>query len=169
MPAGRRAEVPLPVQVLNLDRLLPGGRSCLSPVRLVWTGPASPGSGCGIYQVRLEAQPASPPSITVIHPPLRPNYDGLLPHVYTDGSLCVSQRGDWRPHMLFTDTFIPWTCEWLVYYELWVATGTWYGDGDDLDMLSDESQARVLHEYRAPSTTATSGLRCSVTQQGGAR
>ena len=79
-------------------------------------------------------------------PALRPNDDGLMPHVYDDGSLCVSQRGDWRPHMLFTDTFIPWSCEWLLHYELWLATSIWHGDGPDT--MDVEPQARILHPYR---------------------
>ena len=150
MAAGRSAAVSLPVQALHLDRLLPAGRSCITPSRLTWTGSLSPGSGCETYLVRLDVRQACVPNISVVEPPLRPNRQGLLPHVYADGSLCVSQQGDWRPHMLFTDTFIPWTCEWLVYYELWVATGAWYGDGDEPDILSAESQARIMHAYRYP-------------------
>lgn len=28
------------------------------------------------------------------------------------------------------NTIIPWTIEWLYYYELWLATGEWLGGGD---------------------------------------
>jgi hypothetical protein len=146
LPVGRRAEVSLAMQALALDRLLPEGRSCLSPGRLAWTGVVRPGADCGEYTLELKAQPATPPRIVVIAPPRRPNGDGMLPHVYDDGSLCVSQPGDWRPHMLFMDTFLPWSCEWLVYYELWLATNVWFGDGPDT--LDAESQARILHPYR---------------------
>ena len=143
--AAPRNEATLPLQAVALDRLLPHGRTRLAPGRLTWTGSIQPGTACGTYELRLEARTSRPPAVVVIAPALRPNADGLLPHVYDDGSLCVSQRGDWRPHMLFTHTFIPWTCEWLIHYELWLATGLWHGDGPD--MLDPESQARILHPY----------------------
>ncbi len=36
------------------------------------------------------------------------------------------------------DTIIPWTAEWLVFYELWKDTGTWQGaeaphEDDEMD------------------------------------
>lgn len=143
--AAPRCEVALPLQALALDRLMPQGRTWLRPGRLHWIGSVQPAAGCGTYDLRLTARPGRPPTIVVTAPALQPNEDGHMPHVYDDGSLCVSQRGDWRPHMLFTDTFIPWSCEWLINYELWLATSIWFGDGPD--MLDPESQARILHPY----------------------
>ena len=32
--------------------------------------------------------------------------------------------------MSIADTIVPWTAEWLVYYEIWLMTGEWYGGGD---------------------------------------
>ena len=29
--------------------------------------------------------------------------------------------------MKIHETIIPWTAEWLVFYELWQLTGEWYG------------------------------------------
>ena len=29
-----------------------------------------------------------------------------------------------------SQTLIPWTCEWLFYYELWLGNGVWYGGGE---------------------------------------
>jgi len=31
--------------------------------------------------------------------------------------------------MLLADTVIPWASEWLLHYEIWLATGTWHGGG----------------------------------------
>ena len=31
---------------------------------------------------------------------------------------------------LIANTIIPWTVEWLYYYELWQATGEWLGGGE---------------------------------------
>ena len=35
--------------------------------------------------------------------------------------------------MLIADTIVPWTCEWLVHYEIWFATGEWHGGGEGLE------------------------------------
>ena len=32
--------------------------------------------------------------------------------------------------MLIVDTTVPWTAEWLLNYEIWLATGSWYGGGE---------------------------------------
>jgi hypothetical protein len=84
----------------------------------------------------------------VIAPDLVPDADGNLPHVYDDGSLCVSESGDFRLGMRFVDTILPWALEWLVFYEQWRATGTWYGDGPD--RLDPVSQSQIMHPYQAP-------------------
>lgn len=143
---GRRVELSLPVQALALARLVPHGQVRLRPHKLIWHGQVQPTAASGTYDLRLEARRGTTPTVAVTSPALKPNEDGHLPHVYDTGSLCVSRFGDWRPHMLFTDSMLPWACEWLFFYELWLASGLWYGDGPD--RLDDVSQARVLHPYR---------------------
>jgi hypothetical protein len=32
--------------------------------------------------------------------------------------------------MLIADSTIPWTAEWLIFYEIWKATGDWHGGGE---------------------------------------
>jgi len=32
--------------------------------------------------------------------------------------------------MFLADTILPWAAEWLAHYEIWFATGTWYGGGE---------------------------------------
>lgn len=151
--ARHRSDVNFARQALCLDRAFPQGSVQLTPGRLVWTARVRPLPACEEYAVRLEAVPARTPSVHVDSPQLVPNSDGLLPHVYDDGSLCVSEFGDFRPGMLFVDTVVPWALEWLVYYELWRATDRWWGDGPD--RLDDESQSRVLHSYGSPRALAT--------------
>lgn len=36
---------------------------------------------------------------------------------------------DFTPAMLLVDTIVAWTIEWLYYWELFLATDHWYGDG----------------------------------------
>jgi hypothetical protein len=57
----------------------------------------------------------------------------FLPHVYSTPQqrLCLYYPNgiEWNVGMLYTATLIPWACEWLCHYELWVTTGTWHGGG----------------------------------------
>ena len=59
-----------------------------------------------------------------------------IPHVYRhDGAgvlLCLwwPKRREWVPQLKLTETFIPWTEEWLWYFEDWLKTGRWAGGGE---------------------------------------
>jgi hypothetical protein len=44
-------------------------------------------------------------------------------------TLCLYYPGHWKPEMLLSTTIVPWTAEWLMHYELWLATGHWAGGG----------------------------------------
>jgi len=147
------AEVSLALQALWLRRSFPDSTVSLTARRLTWAARVQPLQISRAYSLQLIADHARTPSIYVTDPPLRPDETGRLPHVYDDGSLCVAEPGDWKRHMLFVDTFVPWALEWLVYYELWRATGIWHGDGPDrTDRIS---QARVLHPYVPPKMPRT--------------
>lgn len=142
---GRRTEVNLALQALTLRHLMPQGNIRLQPSRLIWTGWVQPTAETSRYQLGIDLRQSRIPSVRVLAPALRPNDDGLLPHVYDNGTLCLSGRGEWAPTMYLSDTFLPWACEWLTFYELWLATDLWYGDGPD--RLDATSQAIILHPY----------------------
>lgn len=142
---GRRTELNLAHQAFALRQLMPNGSTRLRPGLLIWTGWVQPTSETGQYQLRIDIKPNRRPSVRVLAPALKPTEDGLLPHVYDDGTLCLALPGEWSPTHYVTETFLPWACEWLTFYELWLATGLWYGDGRD--SLDAESQAAILHPY----------------------
>lgn len=66
----------------------------------------------------------------VIAPALRTRPAEGLPHVFSDGSLCLNLASDWNRAMLVADTTVPWAAEWLYFYELWLPEGQWYGGGE---------------------------------------
>ena len=35
----------------------------------------------------------------------------------------------WSVERLLAETTLPWTCEWLLFFEGWLVTGTWEGGG----------------------------------------
>lgn len=49
--------------------------------------------------------------------------------------------------MTLADTIIPWTLDWLMHYEFWLATGKWRGGGVE---HGDQHQ-KVLGHDSSPS------------------
>lgn len=56
-----------------------------------------------------------------------------LPHVYSHKQqrLCLYSvsKEEWTREKLIVSTIIPWTSDWLFYYELWLPNGEWFGGG----------------------------------------
>lgn len=115
---------------------------------VMWLGPVTPKDLQ--YKIMIEAKSfrtsdtlpwsLTNPIVRVLDPPLRPQWgveEEPLPHVYLDPAclklspLCLFDPRDdeWQPTMLLAETIVPWTCEWLVFYEIWSATGKWLGGG----------------------------------------
>jgi hypothetical protein len=91
----------------------------------VWRGELQPQEDSPIYRVRLDWRGTKSPRVLVESPAL----DTRVPHRYPDGSLCLyfPRDGSWTPQKYFADTIVPWTAEWLLFYELWLPTGKWFG------------------------------------------
>jgi hypothetical protein len=51
-----------------------------------------------------------------------------LPHVYPLNTLCLYLGEEWSWAHWLTD-LVGWASEWLFFYEVWLATGTWLGGG----------------------------------------
>lgn len=68
--------------------------------------------------------------MTVVDPPLDLHEgEPKLPHVYPGDELCLYYPSQWRSDLLLAVTVLPWTAEWLLHYEIWLATGKWTGGG----------------------------------------
>jgi hypothetical protein len=125
-PAAR--SLSLPQQALALRHHFPDAVITITGARLTWTGVITPTPLSRHYTVLITYYAGGYPRVVVADPPLRPDEDGLLPHFYRDGSLCLHQEGQWDGSMFIADTILPWTAEWLAHYELWRRVGLWYGD-----------------------------------------
>lgn len=135
----------LPIQAAALHQFYPDSHVELSPRGLFWQGIIRPSEIGRVYMVSLAATDEwSMPNVKVIDPVLQPDRNGLLPHVWNDGSLCLSRPGERRHRSLFTDTTIPWASEWLFFYEIWRATMIWMGDNEAETQVGTTS---VLHDY----------------------
>ena len=90
------------------------------------------------YHCMLRVSPSrQAPETYVLGPNLIELANGRRPpHIYRDSShgvkLCLwlPRQREWVPQMRLIDTYIPWACEWLWYFEFWLATGEWIGGGE---------------------------------------
>lgn len=95
-----------------------------------------------IYTCELRLTPdTQPPEMFVLDPDLSTlSPEKLLPHIYASKGpgtkLCLwwPKQCEWLPRMKLSETYIPWTSEWLWYFEDWLATGTWSGGGEHPQM-----------------------------------
>ena len=94
---------------------------------------------CGrLYLVDLRYTQTRPPNVFVRRPRLVLDADGRLPHIHPNGNLCMHESDQWVSGDPIAETILPWTCEWLLHYEFWLATGTWSGSGGNhADTIGD--------------------------------
>lgn len=97
-----------------------------SRVKNTWTGKLRPTTKSPEYLVKIVYSLYTIPQVFVLKPKLHSN----APHTYKEnGSLCLyyPPDGSWNNRKLLGNTIILWSAEWLYYYELWLATGQWFG------------------------------------------
>lgn len=127
-------------RALELDLLqIPGTTySFRSGRELVYRLHLSPSAVSRIYTCDLHVRPgASPPEMIVLQPDLKSLASGKsLPHIYpyrgSGTRLCLWRPGkrEWNPTMKLSETYVPWTLEWLWYFEDWLRSGEWTGGGE---------------------------------------
>lgn len=102
---------------------------------LIWTGTVTPSPLSSTYTLLLHYIRKEGAKVYVVEPKELTMAEGkiVLPHVYStpEQRLCLYYPIDkeWNSGMYYVKTLIPWACEWLNHYELWVSTGTWHGGG----------------------------------------
>lgn len=122
------------IQAGKIKSLFPYSNLSLSQNGLTWKYNITPSPLSASYEIKLSYTKGHNPNVYVLSPKLK-FYPGTtnLPHVYDTKKqwLCIYYRKgkEWQSNMLIADTIIPWTCEWLLHYECWLATGVWHGGG----------------------------------------
>jgi hypothetical protein len=92
----------------------------------VWHGTLQPRNLAPLYRVEIRYRLGTVPKVRVLSPTLVPG----SPHIYPDdGSLCLYWPAEWRwtGDQLLAETIVPWTADWLCFYELWLDCGEWLG------------------------------------------
>jgi hypothetical protein len=118
--------------------LVPGFDVTVQNRVLVARGTLVPSPIAGRYRVRIECREGSRPEVYVEEPKLsrRPQEpDKPIPHTYDSDKpgkerpCCFYPAVDWDGTRLIATTVVPWLMSWLLDYEIWYATGQWYGGG----------------------------------------
>lgn len=146
----RGPSLSLAQQAFALHGIFPAGATDLRPTMLVWTGILTPTPLSRDYTVRITYSLGEFPRVVIVAPSPVADENGLLPHFYREGSLCLHEANEWDGSMLIVDTIVPWTAEWLAHYEMWKRGGRWYGDGE----LVDEALVMAI-----PTPLANNGAR----------
>ncbi len=138
MPPPKPQVPTLSQRVLELARFdHPGARIYFRQRRLFYEFMISPGVFGRLYTCLLSMTPDSRgPQVHVLSPDLQLLAgDDKLPHIHRQKEsgthLCLwfPKKGEWQPQMKLTETYIPWTAEWLMYFEDWLVTRNWAGGG----------------------------------------
>lgn len=93
-----------------------------------------------VYRCMLKLYPAKFPELFVLDPDPKILAVGrVLPHTYphagagTKLCLWLPKAHEWAAQMRLDETYLPWTAEWLDYFEEWLITDEWTGGGEHPD------------------------------------
>lgn len=131
-PPDGASPLSLAAQRGHLERRYPNGVAVQLRERLVWAGKLTPTAYSATYELIVDYQIGKSPLVYVASPRLRLVEGQELPHVYTLNTLCLFLGNrEWHESVPIATTLVPWSSEWLFFYELWLATnGKWLGEGE---------------------------------------
>ena len=135
MAMTKKREIQLIVQAKKLQSYFPDSKYTIRQNILVWKGYLQPTYLSTKYLIKVVYQREKQPNVCVLEPKSLILAEGKskLEHVYDTNKqhLCIyyKRAKEWDKTKFIAETIIPWTSEWLLHYEIWVATGTWHGGG----------------------------------------
>jgi hypothetical protein len=109
-----------------LRQQFPFLNSRISGLELTCRGRIQPTEQSPSYRIEIRYAPWDSPEVRVIDPKIKFTKGA---HMYHNDTLCLFdwREQPWRKYWHLHETIVPWTAEWLVFYELWLLTGKWHG------------------------------------------
>lgn len=141
----KKRTVSLPVQMLALKKLFPESTAKIQCGLLVWQGNLRPSPLSRSYKVRILYRLTETPAVEVVEPTLEDRLGEAPPHMYPGRRPCLysPKRFEWNESMRLSETIVPWLSEWLLFYEIWHATGEWCGGGEHPTVKVDRDALAV--------------------------
>lgn len=118
----KKEKTSLGMNILHIGQYFPGFK--YNHKGKFWIGKLNPNK-IQEYIVKVFYYHDRPPKVYVLEPKLLEK----APHLFPDRSLCLYFPDDfsYTEKSIIADTIIPWTAEWLYYYEKWLEDGVWWG------------------------------------------
>lgn len=109
-----------------VEKYFPCFRCRLSRRLLKCEGIITPSENCDTYRVAISYEQGGIPEVRIKEPEIAYSPDI---HMYSDGTLCLFKPSEnpWTGRENIHEKIVPWTAEWLVFYELYRLCGKWLG------------------------------------------
>ena len=132
----RHRKLPLIRHKVALEQSYPDAFCELKRNVLTWRARISPTALSRTYNVTIVYDGHHVPRVTVNGTSLRGLAKSNFPHKYDVDiqknrvRICLYLPFELDYMKPFSETLVPWTAEWLLHYEIWLATGEWRGGGE---------------------------------------
>ena len=123
--------MPLGQQLSLMKLLWPHFACSMNMLGMICTGQLTPTPLSDTYTVRITYNPPWRPKVAVLSPRLRSRPGERIPHTFSGDLLCLHLPGQWTVEMAIGRTIVQWTSLWLFFYETWLFTGKWRGEGHE--------------------------------------
>ena len=103
--------------------------------QLIWCAKVKPTVLSKEYTVMITYKLWESPKVWVIGEALEKLDSKDFPHKFKVDKenkmvrICLYMYDEFNSHKVLANTIVPWTIEWLYFYEIWLATGEWLGGG----------------------------------------
>lgn len=127
----KRNSLSLAEQRVAMLKLYPEFNCTWDRNHILWIGEIRPTPISNLYTISISYSLEVPPIVEVINPKLKSYNNEPIPHMYKQKELCLyyPKKREWTKQDYIGETIIPWTSEWLYFYEVWQVTGEWKGEG----------------------------------------
>ena len=139
-----------PIQQLGLlKHEFPSSKGSVTRGTMVWRYEFTPSALSDTYKLKIVYNANKYPKAYIESPKPLQLAEGAkqLPHTYdfSNGKqqLCLfwPAADEWNSSLSIATTIVHWAVQWMYYYEIWLATGTWMGGGHgNCDVKIKESE-----------------------------
>lgn len=123
-------------QKIALQAAYPEAKCFITKNKLFWYGNIKPTPLSREYKVHLQYGLNKTPKVWVVGDELKKLNAKDFPHYFDVDSnlkkvrICLYRYQEFSVTKFLAKTIVPWTVEWLYFYEMWLATGRWLGGGE---------------------------------------